>query len=285
MMPPVKLHMDEVDVGDVPTSVEKPGLRVRQMSVQTRGVLIVNADDWGRTRETTDRILECRLCGSLSSGSGMVFMEDSERAAELAREHGFDVGLHLNLTAKFSSANVPANVKARQERVSGFLLRSRLAQVAYHPGLAGDFRYVVSAQIEEFQRIYGERPRRLDGHHHMHLCANVLYGNLLPEGVIARRNFSFPPGEKSKVNRMYRRMVDRRLAKHHPMTDYFFSIEPIDDTERLRGIIELAKRSIVELETHPANPREHALLTRGDVPWQMGGTLIASCYELSKVAA
>src|ERR1700758_5164513 len=46
------------------------------------GILIINADDWGRDHETTQRILECTLRGTVSSASAMVFMEDSERAAE-----------------------------------------------------------------------------------------------------------------------------------------------------------------------------------------------------------
>ena len=43
---------------------------------------MINADDWGRDARTTDRILECFQHGVLSSASGMVFMEDSERAAK-----------------------------------------------------------------------------------------------------------------------------------------------------------------------------------------------------------
>ena len=54
------------------------------------GRLIVNADDWGRDPRTTGRILDCALRGAVSSVSAMVFMEDSERAATLARERGID---------------------------------------------------------------------------------------------------------------------------------------------------------------------------------------------------
>jgi len=40
------------------------------------GVLIVNADDWGRDVQTTDRMLECLLHRSVSSVSAMVFMAE-----------------------------------------------------------------------------------------------------------------------------------------------------------------------------------------------------------------
>ena len=58
------------------------------------GALVINADDWGRDRDTTDHTLECIRAGSVSSVSAMVFMEDSEGAAARAREQGIDAGLH-----------------------------------------------------------------------------------------------------------------------------------------------------------------------------------------------
>jgi len=75
------------------------------------GALIINADDWGLDRSTTDRILECANRRVISSASGMVFMEDSERAAGLAREHRIDIGLHLNLTEAFSARNASARLQ------------------------------------------------------------------------------------------------------------------------------------------------------------------------------
>src|ERR1035438_7665463 len=52
------------------------------------GLLIVNADDWGRDHETTERTFECILRGAVSSVSAMVFMGDSERAAGIPQEKG-----------------------------------------------------------------------------------------------------------------------------------------------------------------------------------------------------
>lgn len=73
----------------------------------TQGALIVNADDWGRDLETTDRTLDCILRGAVSSVSAMVFMQDSERAAILALQRGVDAGLHLNFTSRFSAPQCP----------------------------------------------------------------------------------------------------------------------------------------------------------------------------------
>jgi hypothetical protein len=224
------------------------------------GLLIINADDWGRDRQTTERTLQCARRGTVSSVSAMVFMTDSERAAGLAREQGIDTGLHLNFTTPFSMPGCPARLLDRQRKLVAYLRRYPLAQVIFHPGLTGSFEYAVKAQLDEFFRLYGVLPDRIDGHHHMHLCANVLLGRLLPPGTLVRRNFSFRPGEKSLPNRLYRKAVDYRLSRRHRLVDFLFSLLPLDPPSRLEGIFSLASTSTVEVETHPINPDEYSFL-------------------------
>jgi predicted glycoside hydrolase/deacetylase ChbG (UPF0249 family) len=245
-------------------------------------VLIINADDWGRDETTTDRILECVQQGTVSSSSSMMFMGDSERAAALALEHRIDVGLHLNLTTAFSAPNVGGLLEGHWQRVSAFLRRSRLAQVFCHPGLASSFEYLVKAQLEEFHRLHGFEAQRIDGHHHMHLCANVLRGKLLPAGTIVRKNFSFRSGEKSWFNRQYRARLDRRIKERHRTTDFFFNLAPIEP-ERLRRIFEVACHSVVEVETHPVNPEEYEYLQGRDIFDHIGGLNIVSGFSLPQI--
>ena len=226
------------------------------------GALIINADDFGRDRWNTQKILECIVAGSISSVSAMVFMEDSERAAAMARERRIDSGLHLNLTTPFS-AGAPAPLREHQQRVARYLERHRLARIIFHPGLADSFEYVVKKQLDEFNRLYGAPAIRIDGHHHMHQCANVVLARLLPAGTIVRRNFSFQPGEKSWANRTFRNIVDRMLARRHRLTDYFFSLAPVELADRLERAFSLARQFVVEVETHPINLAEYRLLSGG----------------------
>jgi hypothetical protein len=229
------------------------------------GLLIVNADDWGRDRSTTDRTYECVIEGTVSAVSAMVFMEDSERGAAIARERGIDAGLHLNFTTPFTGTGSFARLREHHEAVSRFLRRHRLAQGVFHPGLANSFEYVVTAQRDEYVRIFGTEPERLDGHHHMHLCLNVLLGGLLPSGTRVRRSFSFQRGDKGLWNRCYRKAVDRALARRHRITDFFFSLPPLAPPERLRKIFSLAAEFAVEVETHPINPEEYQFLVGGEM--------------------
>lgn len=245
--------------------------------------IIVNADDWGRDRENTDRTLDCVLRGAISSASAMVFMEDSERSATLAKEHALDCGLHLNLTAPFSAPQSPARLRDRQRRLGRFLRSQRLAPVLYHPFLAKSFEYVVKTQLEEFERLYGAPPRRIDGHHHMHLCANVVGQRLLPAGTIVRRNFSFGPGEKGAFNRWYRARQDKHLARRHRMTDFFFSLPPLEPRSRLRRVFTLARTFDVELETHPVNAVEFRYMMNGELMRDLGGVEVARGYRLHSI--
>lgn len=228
-------------------------------------MLVINADDWGRDSRTTNRILDCVKCGAVSAVSAMVFMEDSERAAIIARDANIAAGLHLNFTTGFTGSSPAAALVDHHARVSRYLLQSSFAAVMFHPGLSNSFEYLVRTQCDEFAKLYGKMPDRFDGHHHMHLCANVLLQNLLPSGAMVRRSFSFRPGEKPVWNRAWRRLIDAKLKRRHCVADFFFSIAPLEPRQRLEAIFTLAADSFVELETHPVAPDEHEYLTSGEI--------------------
>jgi chitin disaccharide deacetylase len=271
--------VDEKDFIEEATPAPVSTLRA-QPEALNRGSLIVNADDWGRNVENTDRILDCVAAGAVSSVSAMVFMTDSERAANIVREQGIDAGLHLNLTTPFSAHSTPARVKEHQGRIARYLAWHRFGYVVFHPGLRNSFEYVVSQQLEEFQRVYGHSPERIDGHHHAHLCANVLLGKLLPQGTVVRRSFCFRSGEKSLANRMYRAWVDRRLAQRHRLADYFFALDLLEPRDRLIEKLSYAREFNVEIETHPVNCQEYDFLRGGELFRVCGDIPVARRYAL-----
>ncbi len=223
-------------------------------------MLIINADDWGRSRGETDAALQCYDKGRITSASAMVFMEDSERAADIAKQNQVDVGLHLNFSEQFSGSLVDARLEDYHRRTVRFLKRTKYSQLIYNPLLQKAFAYSYEAQTEEFGRLFGKSPSHIDGHHHMHLCANLLFSKLIPVGTSMRRNFSFWPGEKSALNRAYRRLVDAWLARRYRLADYFSDLTQSITEKKLDRVMALAKSSNVELMTHPTVPSESAFL-------------------------
>jgi chitin disaccharide deacetylase len=247
-------------------------------ALRNTGRLIINADDWGRDEATTDRTFDCTTMRTVSSVSAMVFMADSERAASIARESGIDAGLHLNFTELFSASSCSVSLLDRQGELKKRMGGHSLARTLYYPGLAASFEYVVAAQIDEYRRLYGVDPQRIDGHHHLHLCMNVVLGELLPADIVVRRNFSFLPGEKSLLNRLYRRIVDGRLAARHRVVDFLFNLLPLRPEARLQRIFALSRNSVVELETHPINSEEHRFLTSGEIVDKLGDLPISRSF-------
>lgn len=223
-------------------------------------MLIINADDWGRSTEDTDSIRACYEHKRVSSVSAMVFMQDSERAARLATEAAMDVGLHLNLTEAFNSSQQPARAERLQLRTRQFLNANKYALLVYNPLLKGAFAELFRLQLEEFLRLYGKPPSHFDGHQHMHLSANMIFDRVIPNGEKVRRSFSFWPGEKSVLNRAYRRLIDSTLTTRFRVTDFFFALSQTLRSDRQRKVRELAKAGSVELMTHPRSVGEFDFL-------------------------
>lgn len=229
----------------------------------SRELLIINADDWGRSSAETDSALSCFQRGAITSVTAMVFMADSERAAAVAKRIGLPVGLHLNLCEHLNGPGVDPGLRDAHRRIATYLARSRFSEAVYHPALASDFRYCYESQWQEFVRLYGRPPTHIDGHRHRHLAANMVIGGVLRPGEKVRRSFDFWPGEKGRLNRMYRQLINWYLARRYRVTDYFFSLSQCQSAERLDRVLALATRASVELMAHPIRESEREMLISG----------------------
>jgi chitin disaccharide deacetylase len=223
-------------------------------------MLIITADDYGKNVQATDRIFRCYQSGTVTSASAMVFMEDSERAAKLAEGSSLEIGLHLNLTEEFTSGSVRPEIRNTHAKVSRYLRGFRYAEAVFHPFLTGAFRKLVSVQWAEFLRLYGRAPSFVNGHHHSHLCMNVLAAGLVPNASRVRTPFTFKAGEKGRISILYRSFVARRLKRRFITPDSLYSIEPLQDTSRISRIAEEARDRDVELEVHPEIVEQEKIL-------------------------
>ncbi len=144
-----------------------------------RGLLIVNADDWGLDTATTNAIHECLAAGAVTSVSAMVHMGDSARAATLPVG---PVGLHLNLTTPFTDPRCPELVRRRHDRLIRQFSRPTFRLPGCDPRLFGEIKRSVGDQLAAFRELYGRDPTHVDGHHHVQQSLGVILSRSLPNG-------------------------------------------------------------------------------------------------------
>jgi len=223
-------------------------------------MLIINGDDLGRDTTATDACLRCHRQKRMTSASIMVFMKDSERAAELAIDEHLETGLHINLVLPYDGPRVYDHMRKAQNSAAAFFRRGPWTQVIFNPFIAKAVAEVFNSQLGEYRRLFRREPEHFNGHKHFHLSLNMMAANVLPPGSAVRRSFTFYRGEKNWFNRRYRKLIDAWLLRRHISTDAFFSLDPLGDRPRLLRIARLAETKCVELMVHPWSQGHWAFL-------------------------
>lgn len=141
---------------------------------EARRRLIVNADDFGRSRSINEAVIRAHREGILTTASLMMNEAASDEAITLAKEHPkLGVGLHLTLLCGHSALpleKIPGLINERHEFsdnpvVAGFryfLFRQLRAQL----------RDEIEAQFEKFHAT-GLPLDHVNGHLHLHLHPTV----------------------------------------------------------------------------------------------------------------
>jgi predicted glycoside hydrolase/deacetylase ChbG (UPF0249 family) len=226
-------------------------------------LLIINGDDWGCDRQTTDAIHECFVAGAVTSVTAMVYMSDSVRAAELAAGGGEPVGLHVNLTEPFTDPACPPPVRRRQERIVRYFAGPPWRMWGFSLALFIEIENCITDQLEAFRSLYGHEPTHIDGHQHVHQSLGVMFARSLPTGAKMRPSFTFMPGEKSLPNRLVRMLLNRMMRVRFRSPRYFFSIRDMHPALGGAGLeqkLDLAEHHAVEVMTHPGISDERAVL-------------------------
>ncbi len=218
--------------------------------------LIVNADDFGFTRDVNRGIVEAHRNGILTAATLMANGAAFDDAVRLARENpSLDVGCHLVLVNAPSALDggrmLPATV--------GELLRAMLARrIRVYDELRAQVVKIVNA---------GLCPSHLDTHKHTHLAPPVLdaVARLAREFDIpwVRRPFDFPlnagvaPWSQRAVSRglgVVRRRFHTVLERNGcRSTDHFagFQVTGRVRTAELVALIGQLPEGLTELMTHP----------------------------------
>jgi predicted glycoside hydrolase/deacetylase ChbG (UPF0249 family) len=210
----------------------------------------------------------------------MVYMEDSDRAAAIARERRMHVGLHLNVTQPFTDDRAPVGVRDRQARLVERFGRTRAWRWLYDPRIQADVERCVCDQLERFESAYGGRPTHVDGHNHAHLSLNVLH--VLRPGTKLRAAHSPPLARTSPLDPL-RWLRQAALRRRFVCTEYFFALRTIHPRlggSGLERALSLAREHSVELMVHPARDDEHRLLLSADWAGVLAEQTLSSYAEL-----
>jgi predicted glycoside hydrolase/deacetylase ChbG (UPF0249 family) len=244
------------------------------------GLLIVNADDWGASRDTTERIGDCFTAGGVSSATAMVHMADSERAAARALELGLSTGLHLNLTQPFDGLHVPGSVRETQRTLAAHFGRLRRGdRVLSDPRLLPDVRQCVAEQLACFRALYGREPTHVDGHNHVHLNPIVLA--VLPRRMSVRT--ALHEERIASVQDIPRMLRHRMIRAWHGSPEFFFALTNLHPRFGGDGIeqrLSLAHEHSVELMTHPGREIEHEFLRSSEWVALLDGLRLGSFEDL-----
>ncbi len=128
-------------------------------------LLIVNADDFGRTPGVTEGILQAHRRGIVTSTTTMVNLPHAAAAVRraLVEAPALGVGIHLNLTA--GQPVLPARDVSTLVDASGHFYPIRCLVPRRGDLDLRQVRAELAAQIERF-RSWGCAPTHLDAHHH-----------------------------------------------------------------------------------------------------------------------
>ena len=211
--------------------------------------LVVNADDFGFTRDVNQGIVEAYCRGILTATTLMATGEAFEHAVKLARENpSLDVGCHLVLVG---APPLPRTVLELTRALAA-------GRIKVFDELIAQVRRILDA---------GLRPTHLDTHKHTHLLPPVLdaVARISEEYKIpwVRRPFDFPvtPAGVSWAKRatsralgVVRRRFARVLARHGcRSTDHFagFQITGCYTASDLARLIRSLPEGSTEFMCHP----------------------------------
>jgi chitin disaccharide deacetylase len=200
--------------------------------------LIVNADDFGFTRDVNDGIVHAHRNGILTATTLMATGKAFDHAVALAHQNpSLDVGVHLVLVGAEGYPRTLARLTAAVA----------LGQIKVYDCFRGQVRKILDA---------GLRPTHLDTHKHTHLLPQVL-------SAVTRisQEFQIPwvrrliPTPVPFLQSMGQSMLTRQGCR---TTDHFegFEITGRYDTPALASLIRRLPDGVTEFMCHPGFCRD-----------------------------
>jgi predicted glycoside hydrolase/deacetylase ChbG (UPF0249 family) len=210
--------------------------------------LIVNADDFGRTRGVNAGVVEAHIYGIVTSTTVMVLEPAAEEGVADARRRAprLSLGLHFELTGGGLPASSP-------DRIPSLLVDGRFLRFAVDlpPELPREeIARELDAQIFLFEKMAGVAPSHLDSHHH-----SALHPSVQPVFAQAALRLGIPARASSSEAREALRSAGVRTPDR--FIDSFYG--PEATAANLREILLGLAHETTELMCHPGRADERLL--------------------------
>ncbi|MDR2878347.1 MAG: carbohydrate deacetylase [Fusobacteriales bacterium] len=203
--------------------------------------LIINADDFGRTRGINYGVVEAMKNGVLSSTTIMMNMPYAEHAVNLAKKEGItSIGVHLTFIEKSLSLG-----KTLVDKDGVFKKYPELMKEADIEEIKTEMR----VQIDKLINM-GIKPTHLDGHHHVHL-----YSLKMTEAVFAiAKEYNLPVrvGRTGRTTKLGEELVIPLFLKTIDLFEDRYYADKVG-VEDFKAVVEnVMMYDVVELMCHPA---------------------------------
>jgi chitin disaccharide deacetylase len=191
-------------------------------------VLVVNADDFGRSPGVNRGVIKAHTDGIVTSATLMVRWPAAEEAAAYARRSSLSLGFHLDLGDwQYRDGQSHALYEVLEEESPEAVANE------------------IERQLERFERVTGRSPTHLDSHQHVHLAEPV-------------RSALLRAGERLGV--AVRDLTPGIAYSGEFYGQYGWKGIPYPEgitVEALVRAIENLPPGITELGCHPASPIDH----------------------------
>ena len=242
---------------------------------------MINADDFGKDKETNRAICEAFSKGYITSTTLMTNMPGAHEAYELALEHGFadKVGIHLNITEGMPLTEKIRNnplICAGDGSFNAAFYHNTKYRLYMDRQSIDQIREEFDAQIGLFLDM-GFRYMHIDSHHHVHTNYPVY---LAIKELGKKYEYDYVrPGRNlyrggNPLNRIYKSLFNssvKKLAKEtsglfgsYEDVMTYFGLDPGKKNDRLKNATDevrgFAERNNVEIMVHPMYDADEILV-------------------------
>lgn len=220
--------------------------------------VIINADDFGLSKEVNEGIIESHTNGIVTSASLMMTMSAVNHAVtKLHKYPNLDVGIHLDLTWGKALSD-PSRIPSLTNSCGDFVgKRKLLVRLLINSISQNEIEREISAQINAFKKL-GIKPYHADVHQHFQ-CIPVVMKALMNVAIAENIPFVRLPFERvfaTPVNAFVSLMSlnsEKYWKANIKKTDYFIGLSLTDnmnETALIKTFSKL-KSGLIEVMCHP----------------------------------